>query len=1620
MAEHKIITSLTSDKVYVFPAGLRGSNYNKSKFTTEDNLILFSKLSANYKNLNRVYANPFGDGLILKLGGYCFTVLSEDLKKQFTDNEEFKNSNIYAVITLVDKGTGIGKVLANVNPTVATGVNPENAGDYIYTLDLKDGNFDKFLGLLFVDDNGLADIADNSYYKTKSDIEYQLESIKIKESGSTEFLTQKLALDASEIRNTENSDESLSEALDTETLRVKTITNAVSNPNPIQFDAENKFGKTTVNFNSSSNINIIISKAMQIYSALNVGDASTTTGTVTVKSAGTGNTTIIGPSSGIINLPANYSGTSTTNAVLAQTGSSATSRWLKYDDDNTSNTLVLRDGNNINSTTFNDVYVTKGTNSFNIWSGASTISSTSTKAYIKMNGKFTVASNVVASLNSSIDIAANAAVDIDVPLNIGADGKTGGVNISSNGSNATTIIGPSGGISILPDSAAVPQTEAAGYKYIWAQHHDTSGIHTNSWIPVSAAANQPNVIVMTDANGKINATVEGEINKATTVKQITSTGNSDYPMLFTTSSTNGNYVSIYYNTGIKVNPSTKTITATNFAGTATHATKIGVTPSSTNADYPLLATDETGTTLKYIAAKYASTSLTINPSTGKLNAKIISAATSIDAPTITGSTEITTPKLTATAITGTLTGNASTATQFSADASVTLTGDVTGTASSKKGWSIATTIKNSGVTANSYGLASAATPGFGSSFNVPYFTVNSKGLITAASTKTVKIPATIATYNTLGLVKPAYTTTGEATFQPEAKTVTDTPTISTRTTDANRYYAVEADKNGRLFVNVPWVNTTYSVEGGAAGGGLTMVDGAFSHSHTIAAKTAKVSSNATPAFGGTFDIYETLYDGYGHVTGVGTSTITIPATIATSSKPGLVQTGYSASGKNYAVKLSSNKMYVTVPWTDTLTTAGRVDKSATKLYLTGVESQKSDTDTADSATTYTNANVYIGSDNQLYSNGVQVVNLSGSQALTNKTYNGYTLAAACAKGVTDSTAAGALSTGSNLVTERDVYYGTPKINNSKSYTSSTTIYAPTTCGTANQILIAAGSSKAPTWVTNLSVSQGGTGLTTLTSGSALIGNGTGAVNLRAITNNTSATAVTASTNLITANTLYYHTGNSNITTLGTITTGTWQGSTISATYLPTASSSAKGVMKVGNGLTSSSGTVSLPAMTNLTAASYGPSSNATLTHSGTFSVPNFTVDSYGRLTAASAITYTLPSSGNTDKKVTQTVTGDTNTSARPVLIGMSFSDASPKAFATTTDTCYAAHTVWIEPKSGKLTATSFGGDGSALTSLNASNISSGTLAKERLATSGVTAGSYGNSSNQTPGYGSTFNVPYITVDKYGRVTSISNKTVKIPDTDNSNTSHNHSAGVGLTGSGSAGTSSGTYTYKVNLVNETASTNAASYTAGGSSKFYAVQLDKDSKLGVYVPWSNTTYTFTDHNPTLAWETKSKVATVGGTAIHVTMPKNPNTDANVKQSLKADDVNYPVILKNSSTNTDSPTTGVNYSASVYVNAKSGRITAQTFNALSDARRKENFQLLKLNGKSILDLPVYKFDFKDGSLKNQIGCKAQDLQEICPEIVSENSDGFLTIQESKIVYLLLEEVKQLKAEIEALKNK
>lgn len=65
-----------------------------------------------------------------------------------------------------------------------------------------------------------------------------------------------------------------------------------------------------------------------------------------------------------------------------------------------------------------------------------------------------------------------------------------------------------------------------------------------------------------------------------------------------------------------------------------------------------------------------------------------------------------------------------------------------------------------------------------------------------------------------------------------------------------------------------------------------------------------------------------------------------------------------------------------------------------------------------------------------------------------------------------------------------------------------------------------------------------------------------------------------------------------------------------------------------------------------------------------------------------------------------------------------------------------------------------------------------------------------------------------------------------------NTAHSHTAGAGLVVSGGGGIS-GTTTYKAALVSETADAAAA-----GTGKLYAVKVDKNGKLAVNVPWTDT--------------------------------------------------------------------------------------------------------------------------------------------------------------------------------------
>jgi hypothetical protein len=138
--------------------------------------------------------------------------------------------------------------------------------------------------------------------------------------------------------------------------------------------------------------------------------------------------------------------------------------------------------------------------------------------------------------------------------------------------------------------------------------------------------------------------------------------------------------------------------------------------------------------------------------------------------------------------------------------------------------------------------------------------------------------------------------------------------------------------------------------------------------------------------------------------------------------------------------------------------------------------------------------------------------------------------------------------------------------------------------------------------------------------------------------------------------------------------------------------------------------------------------------------------------------------------------------------------------------------------------------------------------------------------------------------------------------------------------------------------------------------------------------------------------------GQTHAETLVIKNSLNFANNKIQFKND--GYPLVIGGLKVHTNGSL------------STSQSIEASYFNATSDRRLKDNIEPFKY-GKSILDLPIYTFTFK-GESDTHIGCLAQDLQELYPELVSTREDGYLSIKESKLLYLLLEEVKQLKRQI------
>ena len=93
-------------------------------------------------------------------------------------------------------------------------------------------------------------------------------------------------------------------------------------------------------------------------------------------------------------------------------------------------------------------------------------------------------------------------------------------------------------------------------------------------------------------------------------------------------------------------------------------------------------------------------------------------------------------------------------------------------------------------------------------------------------------------------------------------------------------------------------------------------------------------------------------------------------------------------------------------------------------------------------------------------------------------------------------------------------------------------------------------------------------------------------------------------------------------------------------------------------------------------------------------------------------------------------------------------------------------------------------------------------------------------------------------------------------------------------------------------------------------------------------------------------------------------------------------------------------------------------------SDIRLKENIKPIELALEKAMKLQGVTFDWKESDsilkLKEDVGFIAQDVQKVIPELVRENENGMLSMRHQGIAPILLEAIKELKLEIDSLKNK
>ena len=99
--------------------------------------------------------------------------------------------------------------------------------------------------------------------------------------------------------------------------------------------------------------------------------------------------------------------------------------------------------------------------------------------------------------------------------------------------------------------------------------------------------------------------------------------------------------------------------------------------------------------------------------------------------------------------------------------------------------------------------------------------------------------------------------------------------------------------------------------------------------------------------------------------------------------------------------------------------------------------------------------------------------------------------------------------------------------------------------------------------------------------------------------------------------------------------------------------------------------------------------------------------------------------------------------------------------------------------------------------------------------------------------------------------------------------------------------------------------------------------------------------------------------------------------------------------------------------------GKVNATDLNTTSDNRLKENIHTINNSSEVISQLRGVSFNWKQSG-EQAFGVIAQELQQVLPQLVSQNENGDLAVQYLGIIAFLIECNKQLLERVDALESK